>query len=140
MTSAAVVVACAVAMLGRSSHSMPAVAFLEQRPPGASPHAEAFVRRAPDTIYLITSSAVFREAQAAEPECSNRQAQVKLASIVAHELWHLKHGNDERGAYTAQLTTLVSFGHGPGTPLFSGVQASMMAVVSPRKTRRPASR
>jgi hypothetical protein len=136
MTSAAVVLACAVATLGRAPHTMPPVEFVEQPPPGVSRNAEAFFRREPDTIYLITSSSVFREAQAAEPRCSNYQAQTKLASIVAHELWHLKHGTDERGAYLAQLTTLIWLGYGPSSSLFSEVQASMLAVVTPRKTRR----
>jgi hypothetical protein len=140
MTSADVVFACALALLGRSLHGLPIVTFLEQPPPGVSSNAEAFVRREPDTIYLITSSAVFREARAAYPSCSNRQAQGKLASIVAHEVWHLLHGDDEYGAYTAQLTTLIWLGHSPDSPVYSEVYRAMRAVLSERKTRHRAKR
>ena len=140
MTSAAAVLACALVTLGRSLDSMPTVVFLDQPPPGVSSNAEAFVSLERGTIYLITSSAVFRDAQAAKPACSNRQARVKLASILAHELWHLKYGPDERGAYSAQLVTLVSLGENPASPLFSQVQGSMLAVVKAQKTRRQSPR
>jgi hypothetical protein len=112
---------------------MPPVIFLEQPPPGVSRMAEAFIDRDANAIVLITSSAVFREARSAFPQCSNARAQVKLASIVAHELWHLQHGADERGAYIAQLTTLVALRHGPGSALYDGVERSMFAALRARE-------
>lgn len=132
MTSAAAVLACALVLLGRPAGTLPAVGFLDRPPHDVSFNAEAFVRRSPDTIYLITSSAVFRAAQAAQPSCSNRQANVKLASVLAHELWHLKNGDDEAGAYAAQLTTLVWLGEGTNSALFSEVRGSMRAVLDAR--------
>ena len=33
-----------------------------------------------------------------------------LASVLAHEEWHLQHPGDERGAYLKQLTTLQFLG------------------------------
>jgi hypothetical protein len=136
MATAAAVVACALVLLGRPLHSMPTLVFLEQPPPGNSPNAEAFVAGNPDTIYLITSSAVFRAALAAQPECSDRAAQVKLASILAHELWHVANGSDEQGAYTAQLVTLAWLGVHPNDPVYGGVQGSMKAAVKGQKARR----
>src|SRR5262245_48473673 len=135
MTTAATVVACALTLLGRTPHSMPALIFLEQPPPGTSPNVEAFVARNPDTIYLITSSAVFRAARAARPECSDRPSQVKLASILAHELWHVVNGADEQGAYGAQLVTLVWLGVRPSDPVYDGVHRSMRAAVEAQKLR-----
>jgi hypothetical protein len=137
MNSAAIVLGCALQLLGRPLHQMPPIEFLPGPPAGVSPNAEAFVKRAPDTIYLITSSAVFREGRAANPACSNYQARIKLASILAHELWHLEHGPDERGAYTRQLSMLVVLGQGPGTAVFREVQGSMLAVLDAQKGRRP---
>ena len=135
MTTAAAVVACALALLGRPVHNMPTLTFLEQPPPGTSPNAEAFVGRNPDTIYLITSSAVFRAARAAQPECSDRASQVKLASILAHELRHVVNGSDEQGAYTAQLVTLIWLGVHVNDPVYDGVHRSMMAAAEGRKAR-----
>ena len=115
---------------------MPTLRFLEQPPQGTSPNAEAFAVRNPDTIYLITSSAVFRAARSAQPSCSDRSSQVKLASILAHELWHVVNGSDEQGAYTAQLTTLIWLGVAPDHPVYGEVQRSMMAVMKARKAQR----
>jgi len=135
MATAAAVVACALVLLGRPPNTMPSLAFLEQPPPGISPNAEAFVARNPDTIYLITSTAVFGAARAAQPECSDRSSQVKLASILAHELWHVVNGSDEQGAYTAQLVTLAWLGVHPNDPVYAGVHRSMMAAVKGRRAR-----
>jgi hypothetical protein len=136
MATAAAVVACALALLGRSPHTMPTLVFLEQPPPGASPHAEAFVERNSDAIYLITSSAVFRAARAAQPQCSDRASQLKLASILAHELWHVANGPDEEGAYTAQLVTLAWLGVHPNDPVYDGVHRSMVVAVKEQRARR----
>ena len=136
MATAAAVVACALVLLGRPLHTMPPMVFLEQPPPDTPRNAEAFVTRNPDTIYLITSSAVFRAARAAQPECSDRQSQVKLASILAHELWHVVNGSDEEGAYTAQLVTLAWLGVHSNDPVYDGVHRSMMVAVKEQRARR----
>ena len=136
MTTAAAVVACALALLGRSPNTVPAMVFLEEPPPGTSPNVEAFVAGDADTIYLITSSPVIRTARAAYPACSDRPSQVKLASILAHELWHVAHGSDEQGAYTAQLVTLAWLGVHFNDPVYGGVQSSMIAALKSQKARR----
>jgi hypothetical protein len=61
----------------------------------------------------------------------------KLASIIAHEAWHVRHGPDERGAYEAQLTALMFVGVEPGSALYSGVVKSMQATLKKRRYERP---
>src|SRR5688500_4092068 len=100
----AAVVVCALEMLFRSAATFPPIVLIETRPADVSAAAEAFVRRNPDTIYVLTSSFTFRAARA-----DDRGALQKLASILVHEEWHLKLGPYERRAYEAQLTTLLSF-------------------------------
>jgi hypothetical protein len=59
----------------------------------------------------------------------------KLASILAHEEWHVKHGPDERAAYEAQLTTLIRLGVQPGSSLYIGVVRSMLTVLKKRPNK-----
>src|SRR5262245_44526384 len=99
MMSAAAVLVCALGLLGRSPSSFPPIVLLDTRPADITPTAEAFVRRGPDTIYLLTTTVAFRKAQAA-----NKDALKKLASVLVHEEWHVRNGPDERGAYQAQLS------------------------------------
>ena len=61
----------------------------------------------------------------------------KLASILAHEEWHIRHGSDERGAYQQQLITLIRLGMQPGTGLYREVQLSMLKVIEARKRNKP---
>jgi hypothetical protein len=120
MASPAAVLVCVLNLLGRP---MPPIVLLDVLPPEASRNAEAFVRRNPDTIYLMTTTAVFADAQ-----YGDRRAWKKLASILVHEEWHLRHGPDERGAYRAQLLELIRLGEPPGRPLYSGVVRAMLTV------------
>jgi hypothetical protein len=60
----------------------------------------------------------------------------KLASILAHEEWHIRHGSDERGAYEQQLTTLIRLGQQPGSGLYREVQISMLKVIEARKRNK----
>src|SRR4029078_13499144 len=115
MWTAASVVACALAVLGRSEKSMPRIELIDIAPPGVSVGAEVFVRPGSGAIYLITSSAVFQTALKARMHCSESMAMRKLASILAHEEWHIRHGSDEREAYEYQLLTLICLGLYTGT-------------------------
>ena len=134
MWSAASVLACALSVLGRSESSMPRIELIEVAPAYVSVGAEAFVQHGTNTIYLITSSPVFREAAAGGPPCSGgTAAQKKLASILAHEEWHVRHGSDEGRAYEYQLITLIRLGLGPGTGIFRDVQTSMLRVLKARR-------
>jgi hypothetical protein len=139
MSSAAAVLACALTLLGRSASRMPPIEFVSAPPPGVSSHAEAFVRRDPGTIYLITSAPVFREAMSMGPGCWDQDYELKkLASIIVHEEWHIRHGTDERGAYHAQLTTLLSLGLGPDSRVYYGVVKSMVTVLREQERSRKA--
>jgi hypothetical protein len=132
MPSAATVVACALALLGRSTNTMPPIELVDVVPKDASAEVEAFVRPPGNTIYLVTSSPVFREAQRSRAECGDWFALQKLASILAHEEWHVRHGSDEKGAYQAQLTTLLRIGVAPDKAVYTSVLRSMLAVLKKR--------
>jgi hypothetical protein len=128
MWSAATVLVCALGILGRSAETLPPIAFIEVPPPAAYPGVEAFVLPGDDTIHLVTSSAVFRQAMAARVRCGQLQALRKIASVIVHEEWHVRNGPDEQGAYQAQLLALLMMGSGPGTPVFADVRRAMRAV------------
>ncbi len=90
MPSAAAVVACALALLGaKRGARCPRSCWWRHRPKHASIQAEAFVSCPIRTIYVVTSSPVFREAMASRSECSDSLSLKKLASILAHEEWHI---------------------------------------------------
>ena len=137
MWSAASVLVCALSVLGRSERSMPQIELIEVVPPEASAGVEAFVRRGTGTIYLITSSPVFRDAADAPTACGESVAVKKLASILAHEEWHVRHGPDEKGAYQSQLLTLLRLGVRPDTAVYRAVQTAMLTVLGAQKRNRP---
>ena len=124
MSTAAAVLACAIALLGRTPASFPPVALVAFPPPEVSRNADAFVRRGNPTIHVITSSAAFRQAR-----CDNSRTLLKLASVLAHEEWHVYNGLSERGAYDAQLYTLLRLGATHQSPVYRGVYRSMRTVL-----------
>ena len=136
MPTAVAIVACALAMLGRSERNFPPIELVDTVPIDVSVQAEAFVRPPARTIYVVTSSPVFRVAQRSRAECGDYFAVKKLASILAHEEWHVKNGSDERGAYQAQLTTLSLMGVAPDNSLYTSVVRSMQAVLK-KKAEKP---
>ena len=133
MLSAAAVVVCALDLLGRSASSTVPIRFLDSPPRGASQNAEAFVTRNPDTIYLITSAAAFRDAQNARTEWLRREGCLKIASVIVHEEWHLQHGDDEEGAYQAQMMALTMLN--AASPVITSVRRSMNAVLAAQNAR-----
>jgi hypothetical protein len=136
MPTAAAVVACALALLGKSEAKLPRIALVDSVPKEASAQVEGYVRESDKTIYLVTTSPVFVAAMRSRAECGDPVAVKKLASIIAHEEWHVRHGMDERGAYHAQLTTLLSIGVAPDNALYTSVVRSMMAVLK-KKNAKP---
>lgn len=128
---------CQPVLLPASQRIAP-VELLEQIPADVSTNAEAFIRGGDSRVYLITSSAIFREARRATRPCGSREPLVKLASIITHELWHLQYGPDEQGAYEAQLMALMKLGRGPETLVYQGVRRSMQAVTEARRNARAA--
>ena len=137
MSATELVIVCALELLGRSASRFPPFHVLEQRPPAVSANADAFVDSSTGVIYVIASAPAFhaaRSTQSARRPCGVRNAVKLVASILVHEEWHLAHGPDENGAYSAQLTALSRLGLGPGTPEYGGVQASMQTVA--KRNRR----
>jgi hypothetical protein len=136
MSSAAAIITCALALLGRSERSMPPITLVEAPPKHASVQTEAFVSLPDPHIYVITSSPTFRDAMQSRSVCSESAPLKKLASILIHEEWHILHGRDESGAYYAQLTTLIRLGVPPDNMVYRGVQRSMLAVLK-KKNQKP---
>jgi hypothetical protein len=136
MLTAAAVVACALSMLGRSPDSTVPIRFLDAPPHYASQNVEAFVMRNPDTIYMITSTAAFRDGFRGPGESGFTDACLKIASIIVHEEWHLRYGDDEEGAYLAQVMTLMRLNAAP--TMISGVRRSMTIAVAAQRSRAKA--
>ena len=137
MWPAATVLACALSALGRSENRFHPIVFEASVPREASPNAEAFVTRDPARIHLVTSSFAFRHAMASPDYCGRRSSLAKIASMVVHEEWHLRHGADEEGAYLAQLAALVHLGYDQGSQTYASVRKAMLHVTrgSPRRGR-----
>ena len=133
MWSAETVVACALALLTRSAASLPPIELVDAPPAYVSPQADAYVRVGEARIYLVTSSDVFRRAQASKYRCGDLDAHRLLASVIIHEEWHVKHGRDEVEAYNAQLITMQLLGARPGNPAYTMVWRSARAALARRK-------
>jgi hypothetical protein len=98
-------VAEAVRLLGWRGDDV-RIEMVDGRSPDSIATAEAWVRYNGDgsavpIIYLATDSLVYRDAAAME-----YQHLVRLAGILAHERWHMRHGLDEVAAYNAQLSAM----------------------------------
>ena len=137
MTPAAMVLVCAIHLLGRSPESFPRIELLAARPPHASPNAEAFVDPRIGTIYILTTSEVFRAALQAQGRCGSTEPLRKLASILVHEEWHVLHGSDEGSAYAAQLTTAAMLS-GSDSPLYNSVRRAMVSVLAQQRAAQVA--
>jgi hypothetical protein len=134
------VLLCALSLLSRSAASFPPIEFVDVRPAYVSALAEAYVLPHDTRIHLITTSPVFMRARRAGARCGELQTIRKIASILVHEEWHVRHGASEEGAYSAQLSALISIHAGPGNPVFAEVLRSMRAVTrlsSQDERRRP---
>ena len=114
MPTAAFVLGCALDLLANAKPLAPIV-LVAERPPSAAMHTAAFVREGEPTIYLVASSLPVRaaiRAASAGPGggCDRSRELIVLASVLAHEDWHVQHPGDEVGAYLNQLTTLQFLG------------------------------
>jgi hypothetical protein len=133
MWTAETVLVCALTLLHRRVDSFPPIELVDDRPPYVSAAAEAYVLTGDARIYLLTVSPTFTRARRALDKCGELNAIRKIASILVHEEWHVRHGDDESSAYTAQLITLIRLGAGPGTPLYNEVHQSMRAATRKRR-------
>ena len=140
MATAASVLVCALELLSGTVRELPPIHLVDTLPIDANVGVEGFVRVDPPAIFLVTTTAAFRTARAAEYKCGHQMALRKIASIIVHERWHLMHGADERGAYQAQLMALVRMNAGPNTPLYQGVARSMRHVLNIQRRLETAQR
>ena len=129
MWTAETVLMCALALLPRQADGFPPIVLLDSRPAEASVNAEGFVRSGDPRIYLLTDAPSFERARRAKNRCGELQALRKIASVIVHEEWHVRHPGDERGAYNAQVMALLAVGAGLGNPLLWEVQSSMRAAL-----------
>jgi hypothetical protein len=136
MWSAEIVLVCALSALGRAPSTFPPIALVDTRPPGVSNSAEGFVRAGEHRIYLLTTSATFRDALAADTRCGNYRAVRKLASVLIHEEFHIRQPGDEQGAYTAQLTALAAMGLDYAHPVYVEVRRAMLKVAARQRPER----
>jgi hypothetical protein len=136
MWAAETVLVCALTLLQRGAASFPPIELVEMRPRYVSANADAYVPLGHARIYLITTSPAFTRARRAIYRCGELNAIRKIASVLVHEEWHVRHGSDEVGAYTAQLSTLVFLNAGPGNPIYYEVTRSLQAVI--RRSRETA--
>jgi hypothetical protein len=124
---ASTVLTCALALLGPGR--FPSVVTVAEPPPEASRNAIAFVRQGERVIYIVTSSPPFRdaedEARRRGGRCVPTNALKLVASILAHEAWHLGHLDDEQGAYLYQLTILRFLGLRSESEEVIGVRRAM---------------
>jgi hypothetical protein len=102
--------------------SMPQVVLAEIKPEGLRAATEGFVVAGDSVIYVAAWSDTYSDAKAGD-----RDAILKLASIIAHERTHIEHGLSERGAYEEQIKMLRRCGAPPR--LIDGVRRSMQAVL-----------
>jgi hypothetical protein len=102
-----------------------------------SANADAYVPLGQARIYLITTSPAFSRARRAVYKCGDLNALRKIASVLVHEEWHVRHGSDEAGAYAAQLSTLTSLAAGPGNPVYYEVTKSMQAAIRRSREQTP---
>jgi hypothetical protein len=84
------------------------IVLIAELPGMVSPDAQAWTvydeQGTGDRIFVYTGSRTFRCASASRQD--QDQCLLRLASIIVHEAWHLRHGRDEAGAYEAQLAFL----------------------------------
>ena len=136
MWSAEIVLVCALSALGRAPSTLPPIQLVDTRPPGVSPSAEGFVRTGEHRIYLLTNTPVFRAAQKSDTKCAAFREIRKIASVIVHEEWHLRHPGDEKGAYSAQLTMLAAMGIGYTHPVFMDVRRAMIKVLEQQQRQQ----
>lgn len=143
MSASEMVLVCALGLLGRSAGDLPPITVLATRPTVVSAQADAFIDRTTGTIYLIASAPAFSSAMASARShrrpCDELEGIRMVASIIAHEAWHLERHGTESEAYLAQLTELHRLGLGPGTPEHTSVRRAMNTVVERERQRAAAS-
>jgi len=128
--------ASAVMLLGWSREDVPIIDVVRAKPSGGSPTAEAWVDfdgdgRAIPVIHVRSDTENYRAAAAMD-----YPALVRLAGILIHERWHIAHGRDEVGAYSAQLA-IMEYLHAPAVDLMD-VRRSLQHVMKATRSGKRA--
>jgi hypothetical protein len=96
----------AVLRAGKAQASLP-IFLAATTPAGASAGVEGWTVSGRDgkgeRIFIYSGSAIFRCAMRG----NNHRCQLRLASVIVHEAWHLTRGSREDGAYAAQIAFLM---------------------------------
>jgi len=130
--TAASVFVCALSLLGRSPQSFPPTEFVDTASAGVSPLAMAYISReeAAAHIVLVTSTWAFMNARRSRIQCGDIDAIREIAGVLAHEEWHILHGDNEEGAYDWQLVTLLRVGEPFDGALIHKVKKAKEAVLA----------
>lgn len=78
---------------------------VDAQPPNVSAQAEAFHVAGEEKIYVPTYTALYKKAMKGD-----RDAEIRLAAVIAHEHFHVMHGADEGKAYDTEIYTLQRLG------------------------------
>jgi len=126
----------ALKLAGRHLYGHFPFALASELPPRLSRGAEAwtvFDENGRGTrAFVYTHSRTFRCASV--PGRDQPGCQLKLASVIVHEAWHLQHGRDEGGAYDAQLIFLQM------TEAWATFQLNRAAAININEVRRAKAR
>jgi hypothetical protein len=109
------------------------VQFVERAPSYVSPLAQGYIQKGDVPIVLITSTSAFDRARHARSACADVEAIREIVGVLAHEEWHVLHGNDEASAYDAQLTALLFAGAEQDSPLYHKIMRAKQAVIAASK-------
>ena len=128
--------ASAVMLLGWSGEDVPNIDVVRSKPSGGTPTVEAWVDfdgngRAIPVIHVRSDTENYRAATAMD-----YPALVRLAGILVHERWHITHGRDEAGAYSAQLA-IMEYLHAPAVDL-TDVRRALQHVMEATRSRKQA--
>jgi hypothetical protein len=108
-------------------------------PASASTGVEAWTSYGADgnveQIFVYTGSDMFR---CARWPFGMRQCQIRLASVLVHEAWHLEHGRDEADAYEAQIAFLMR--NGAATEHVKAVRLARNRVLAAERRAAPDAR
>jgi hypothetical protein len=101
-------VMAALGLLGKEASTLPiqtVSAQNENLARGGQTVSQAWVKPGDNTIYVADWTDDYRKA-----EKGDLQARINLAAAIAHEAYHVSHGEDEAGAYDEQLRVLRDLG------------------------------
>jgi len=125
----------ALILAGLDGTNLP-ITLARVAPASASAGVEAWTSYDADgnveQIAVYTGSDMFR---CARWPFGMRQCQIRLASAIVHEVWHLEHGRDEGDAYEAQIAFLMR--NGAATEHVKAVRLARNQVLAAERRAAP---